>query len=188
MAMKCIDQMETPMATAAAPSHTSRVRPMWERTRRNRSSAVHDPNTATSSDRTTKIGWCRCAMGSESCHTTLNRTLSPPKGREERSGGSRAPADSWLTARMGNAVDFGYLETFAAGDRGVVRDVLGLFLEQAKTWEIGLARPDAGWRDLVHTIKGTSRGIGAHELGDLAERAETEGPEMTSEVLAALNA
>lgn len=89
---------------------------------------------------------------------------------------------------MGNAVDFQYLEAFAAGDRGVVADVLGLFLEQAKAWEIGLARPDAGWRDLTHTIKGTSRGIGAHELGDLAQRAEAEGPEAAPQVLAALNA
>jgi HPt (histidine-containing phosphotransfer) domain-containing protein len=77
---------------------------------------------------------------------------------------------------MGDAVDFEYLETFAAGDAGVVRDILGLFVEQAKGWETGLASPDAGWADLVHTIKGTSRGIGARRLGDLAARAEEEGP------------
>ena len=89
---------------------------------------------------------------------------------------------------MGRAVDFEFLETFAAGDADVVRDVLVLFLEQAKTWEIALARPDDGWRDLVHTIKGTARGIGAHALGDLAERAEQEGPQMGFEVLEGLNA
>jgi hypothetical protein len=79
---------------------------------------------------------------------------------------------------MGTAVDFGYLEGFAAGDSTVVRDVLGLFLEQAKAWEVALARADDGWRDLVHTIKGTARGIGAAPLGDLAEQAEREGPAM----------
>jgi hypothetical protein len=77
---------------------------------------------------------------------------------------------------MGQAIDFDYLETFAAGETAVVRDVLQLFLEQAKGWEIGLASPDAGWRDLVHTIKGTARGIGARTLGDLAEQAERDGP------------
>jgi HPt (histidine-containing phosphotransfer) domain-containing protein len=89
---------------------------------------------------------------------------------------------------MGNAVDFDYLETFAAGDLTVVRDVLGLFVEQAKDWEIGLVRADDDWRDLVHTIKGTARGVGAHELGDVAERAEREGPQLSLQVLAALNA
>jgi HPt (histidine-containing phosphotransfer) domain-containing protein len=77
---------------------------------------------------------------------------------------------------MGQAIDFDYLETFAAGETTVVRDVLQLFLEQAKSWEIGLAAPDDGWPDLVHTIKGTARGIGARTLGDLAEQAERDGP------------
>ena len=89
---------------------------------------------------------------------------------------------------MGRAVDFEYLETFAAGDRAVVGDVLRLFLEQAKGWEIGLARPDDGWSDLVHTIKGTARGIGAHELGDLAAEAERDGPVRGMELLSALGA
>ena len=60
------------------------------------------------------------------------------------------------------AVDFGYLEGFAAGDAGVVREVLDLFLAQAKVWDAGLAAPDpAGLRDLAHNIKGTARGVGA---------------------------
>ena len=87
---------------------------------------------------------------------------------------------------MGQAVDFEYLETFAAGDSGVVRDVLRLFLEQAKEWELGLVRGGDGFRDLTHTIKGTSRGIGAHALGDLAARAEAEGPQMGLALLAEL--
>ena len=86
------------------------------------------------------------------------------------------------------SVDFQYLETFAAGDSTVVRDVLGLFCEQATVWSAGLALPDDGWRDLVHTIKGTARGIGAHRLGDLAEQAEREGPAMAPDVLAELQA
>lgn len=84
---------------------------------------------------------------------------------------------------MSQAVDFQYLETFAAGDSAVVRDVLGLFVEQAKVWAVGLSVPDGGWSDLVHTIKGTARGIGAHRLGDLAEAAEREGPGAAPEVL-----
>ena len=89
---------------------------------------------------------------------------------------------------MGRAVDFAYLETFAAGDRGVVREVLQLFLDQAKIWESGLGTPNEGWRDLAHTIKGSARGIGARPLGDLAESAEREGPGQASALRAELAA
>jgi HPt (histidine-containing phosphotransfer) domain-containing protein len=88
---------------------------------------------------------------------------------------------------MGTAVDFGYLESFAAGDAGVVREVLQLFLEQARTWDAGLTAADpAAFRDLAHNIKGTSRGIGAGALGDLAAAAEHEGPGRASALRAAL--
>jgi HPt (histidine-containing phosphotransfer) domain-containing protein len=81
------------------------------------------------------------------------------------------------------AVDFGYLEGFAAGDRTVVREVLELFLEQAKLWDEGLAAArDDGWRDLAHSIKGTARGIGARALGDAAEAAERDGPARAGEL------
>lgn len=73
------------------------------------------------------------------------------------------------------AVDFGYLEGFAAGDRQVVREVLALFLQQAQTWERNLDPASPGWRDLVHTIKGAARGIGANVLGDICAKAEAGG-------------
>lgn len=85
------------------------------------------------------------------------------------------------------AVDFDYLEGFAAGDMQVVTEVLALFQGQAEIWRHGLVAPDAGWRDLVHTIKGASRGIGANILGDVAERAERGDSSMAGEVLAALD-
>ena len=85
------------------------------------------------------------------------------------------------------AVDFDYLESFAAGDMQVVTEVLALFQGQADLWRPGLTAPDAGFRDLVHTIKGASRGIGANALGDVADRAERGDPSMADEVLAALD-
>lgn len=86
------------------------------------------------------------------------------------------------------AVDFDYLEGFAAGDMQVVTEVLALFQAQAEGWRPRLVAPDDGWRDLVHTIKGASRGIGASALGDVAERAERGGAAVAGEVLAALDA
>jgi hypothetical protein len=73
------------------------------------------------------------------------------------------------------AVDFAYLEDFAAGDFGVVEEVLSLFREQAQMWSALLDPGSEGWRDAVHTIKGTAMGIGAFRLGEACELAEIEG-------------
>ena len=84
-------------------------------------------------------------------------------------------------------VDFGYLERFAAGDRAVVIEVLALFAEQAALWAPRLTPEDAGWRDVVHTIKGAGRGIGANPLGDICARAESEGSDLLPQVRSALD-
>jgi hypothetical protein len=84
------------------------------------------------------------------------------------------------------AVDFGYLERFAAGDRGVVGEVLTLFLEQARIWAPRLAGEPANWRDVVHTIKGAGRGIGANALGEACARAEAAGEALLPDVRQAL--
>ena len=72
------------------------------------------------------------------------------------------------------AVDFAYLETYAAGDLGLVDEVLGLFREQAALWAplMDPHHPSEGWRDAVHTLKGASRGVGAFALGEACEAAE----------------
>lgn len=84
------------------------------------------------------------------------------------------------------AVDFEYLETFAAGDMQVVTEVLALFQGQAEGWAARLDAPGDGWRDLAHTIKGAARGIGATALGDVADRAEHGDSSMAPELRAAL--
>lgn len=78
-------------------------------------------------------------------------------------------------ADAGEAMSFDYLETFAAGDMRVVTEVLNLYREQALKWDAALDPPGAGWRDVVHTIKGASRGVGAVKLGAICEQAEKEG-------------
>ena len=85
------------------------------------------------------------------------------------------------------AVDFGYLEGFAAGDAQVVDEVLALFREQAAMWSTMLDPQSEGWRDAVHTIKGASRGIGAFALGDVCQVCEIEGPERLRSVRDALD-
>ncbi len=86
------------------------------------------------------------------------------------------------------AVDFPYLERFAAGDAAVIDEVLGLFEEQARMWSPLLDSTSEGWRDAVHTVKGAALGIGAHALGETCARAEAEGPARLPDVHAALDA
>ena len=86
-----------------------------------------------------------------------------------------------------SAVDFDYLEGFAAGDMQVVTEVLALFQGQAERWLQQMESPGDGWRDLAHTIMGASRGIGANVLGDVADRAERSSPAMLASPRSALN-
>ena len=85
-------------------------------------------------------------------------------------------------------VDFAYLEGFVAGDKSVVLEVLTLFRQQAEAWAKGLDPADPGWRDVVHTIKGAARGVGANALGDVCAKAEAEGESGLATVKAALDA
>jgi HPt (histidine-containing phosphotransfer) domain-containing protein len=85
-----------------------------------------------------------------------------------------------------NTVDFGYLESFAAGDQEVISEVLALFQQQAALWQPGLEATNPGWPDLVHTIKGAARGVGANLLGDACAKAEADGPAGLAAVRAAL--
>ena len=86
------------------------------------------------------------------------------------------------------AVDFRYLETYAGGDMVMVEEVLSLFREQAVMWSPMLAPDAEGWRDAVHSLKGTARGIGAGQLGEACEHAEDAGSGALSTVHAALDA
>ena len=56
------------------------------------------------------------------------------------------------------AVDFPYLEGFAAGDTDVIDEVLALFEQQAQMWSPMLDSASEGWRDALHTVKGAARG------------------------------
>lgn len=85
------------------------------------------------------------------------------------------------------AVDFAYLETFAAGDAGVIEEVLNLFREQAGIWSAMLDASAEGWRDAAHTLKGAARGIGANHLGEVCAAAEAEGVQHLPDVLHALD-
>ncbi len=84
------------------------------------------------------------------------------------------------------AVDFAYLEDFAAEDKTVIAEVLTIFLTEAIGWRSRLDGP--GWKDAVHTIKGAGRSVGAKLLSEVCERTEAIGAEMIPDVREALAA
>ena len=74
------------------------------------------------------------------------------------------------------AVDFAYLEGFAAGEDDVIEEVLGIFREQSVLWGAMLKPDHEGWRDAVHTLKGAALGVGARSLGQTCAACEAIGP------------
>ncbi|MEE9330250.1 MAG: Hpt domain-containing protein [Parvularculaceae bacterium] len=77
---------------------------------------------------------------------------------------------------MSNAlIDLNHLDRYVAGDRILRDEILGIFEEQADMW-IKMLNPnqeDAAWKDAAHALKGASRGVGAWEVGDLCQQAES---------------
>jgi len=71
-------------------------------------------------------------------------------------------------------IDLERLTHHTAGDADVARDVLKIFSDQTEVWTAALksAPSPQAWRDTAHTMKGAARGVGAVELGNLAEEAE----------------
>jgi HPt (histidine-containing phosphotransfer) domain-containing protein len=73
-----------------------------------------------------------------------------------------------------STVDFNHLETYVAGDRGLAREVLGLFSDQARTVLPTLepAGPNDAWRNAAHSLKGSALGVGAFALAEACSAAE----------------
>jgi hypothetical protein len=102
---------------------------------------------------------------------------SPPAPGSANQADRKALQGAGVARRdIKGVVDFGYLETFAADDGGVIDEVLALFREQSAIWSPLLRAEHEGWRDAVHTLKGASRGVGAFRLGDACEACEAAGP------------
>lgn len=71
-------------------------------------------------------------------------------------------------------VDYDHLQSQAAGDKSVMREVLKLFVEHTKQVIDELERADDAktWKLWTHTLKGSARGVGAFDVADAAADAE----------------
>lgn len=74
---------------------------------------------------------------------------------------------------LSGAVDFTVLDRMTGGDDAISEEVLGLFVQQAGMWSPMLDARIEGWRDAVHTLRGAAAGIGAGELAEVCQAAES---------------
>jgi HPt (histidine-containing phosphotransfer) domain-containing protein len=68
-------------------------------------------------------------------------------------------------------LDRAHFDHMTAGDRTLQNEILGLFRAQANGWDLALSAGE-GWREAVHTLKGSARGIGLTALAQACEAAE----------------
>lgn len=74
-------------------------------------------------------------------------------------------------------IDLVHLATYTLGDRGLENELLGLFRAQAGVYlgRLETAVTEKDWKDAAHSLKGSSRAVGALALADLAALAEMPG-------------
>jgi HPt (histidine-containing phosphotransfer) domain-containing protein len=65
-----------------------------------------------------------------------------------------------------------HFDHMTGADRALQIEVLKLFRGQVEGWSAAMASAQ-GWRDAVHTLKGSARGIGLNVLAAACEAAET---------------
>jgi len=67
--------------------------------------------------------------------------------------------------------DQAHFDHMTGGDRALQREVVDLFRAQVEGWSAAMSAGH-GWRDAVHTLKGSARGIGLSALAAACETAE----------------
>jgi HPt (histidine-containing phosphotransfer) domain-containing protein len=75
---------------------------------------------------------------------------------------------------MDLVLDRAHFDHMTGADRALQREVLGLFRMQVEGWTGAFASGE-GWREAVHTMKGSARGIGFTALAAACEAAEHVG-------------
>lgn len=94
--------------------------------------------------------------------TTIESETRPARRSAEK------PAD--------DAVDLAHLRRYTMGDLALEKEVLRLFLHQLPMTIKALsdAVNDREWMVAAHTLKGSSRAVGAWRVASLAEQAERQ--------------
>jgi len=72
------------------------------------------------------------------------------------------------------AVDMKHLHQYTGDDLGLELEIFGLFRQQVQIWlKMLVASADSeSWGAAAHSLKGSARGLGAHQLAAACEAAE----------------
>ena len=84
-------------------------------------------------------------------------------------------------------LDRAHFDMMTGGDRALQLEVLGLFRAQVDGWAAAFAA-GGPWRDAVHTMKGSARGIGLSALAAACEAAEQADEAGSAAALAGVRA
>jgi HPt (histidine-containing phosphotransfer) domain-containing protein len=76
-------------------------------------------------------------------------------------------------------LDLEHLRRFTLGDPDLEHEILGLFADHAPKTLASLAEASSPreWLAAAHSLKGSAKAIGAHQLADLAAEAERAYPD-----------
>ncbi|MGZ3275091.1 MAG: Hpt domain-containing protein [Phenylobacterium sp.] len=88
---------------------------------------------------------------------------------------------------MAGAIDFSHLEHYVGGDHAIIREVLALFSDQARTVlpQLDPEGPVDQWRGAAHSLRGSALGIGALALATACGEAEQAKDGSVAEKIAA---
>ncbi len=80
-------------------------------------------------------------------------------------------------------IDLVHLSRQTFGSKELENEVLGLFVSHSRQClsRLSTAETNKEWRDILHTIKGSARAIGAWKTADLAEMYEQRSEELSNE-------
>ncbi len=81
---------------------------------------------------------------------------------------------SMLAMTDSSEIDFTHLNKYVSSDPELTREVFGLFRNQVEIWGKSL-RADADddlWANVMHSLKGSARAVGAMGLAEACEKAE----------------
>lgn len=77
-------------------------------------------------------------------------------------------------AEANTHLDIDHLRRYVGDDLGLQTEILDIYDEQLNHW-LGVVKSeldDEAWYQVMHTLKGASRGVGAWAIGDLCQKGE----------------
>ena len=78
-----------------------------------------------------------------------------------------------LHEALADLIDFGHLERYTMGEPALTQELLRMFCDELRLFELGRHEDPAVQRRAVHRLKGAARAVGAFPLAEAAEWLET---------------